>query len=172
LSRTTHLLAALIFASPAVAAEPELLPAPRPVERQVWVEPTPGGYQVTLSRKATDRLVGTLAVVGDGQAVADIAKSVTKDLNDPEAAAKIDMIAWVVKTQAPALRKSLEEKAGPGGAVIRVFGLEKKRIDLKDRPLLKAVGETFLPDDLKDRVKTAMAVANTTPLYWKVEGRK
>ena len=80
------------------------------------------------------------------------------------------MMAWVLKTQAPALKKALDENMGAGGAVIRVFGVEKKK--LPERPLLKAIGEAFIPDDVKDQIKTGMSILNTVPLCWKVEGRK
>jgi hypothetical protein len=75
-----------------------------------------------------------------------------------------------MKTQAPAIKKSLDEKMGPNGAVIKVLGIEKKR--LPERPLLKSVGEAFLPDEWKEVLQTGVTVINTKPLWWRVEGRK
>lgn len=168
---TPSLLIAFCFVPTATAADQsEVLPPPRLVEYHVSFEVTRGGYQVILSRKATDRLLEALTDVGDGKAIADLTKAAAKDLNDPKAEATLELIGWVIKTQAPALKKALDEKAGPGGAVIRVYGLEQKR--MPERPVIKAAIEAFAPDKVKDYIKTTAAVVNTTPLYWKVEGRK
>jgi hypothetical protein len=163
------MIACLVLAG-AARAEPELLPPPREVESHVTFEKTPNGYQIILSRKASERMRDALGVVGDGKSVVELIKLCTKDLNDPDAERKLEVMAWVLKTQAPALKKALDENMGAGGAVIRVFGVEKKK--LPERPLLKAIGEAFIPDDVKDQIKTGMSILNTVPLYWKVEGRK
>ena len=165
----TFILIAALAVPMLVRAEPEILPMPRAVERHVFFEKTANGYQILLSRKASERLRDCLGAVGDGKALMDFAKEAAKDLNDPDATLKLEMIAWVVKTQAPALKKALDDKMDTGGATIRVYGVEKK---LPERPLLKAIGEAFLPDEVKEQVKMGMKVISTTPLYWKVEGRK
>ena len=166
------LFAIVYFAFPAaLRAEPELLPLPRVAESQVHFEKMAGGYQVILSRKAAEKLRDILPETEEGKKYADLIKQAAKDLNDPEAEKKLDLLAFVVKTQAPALKKSLTDKMGPGGAIIRVYGLAKKVLP-EPPPLVKALGEAFLPDEIKDIIKTGTAVISTTPLHWKVEGRK
>jgi hypothetical protein len=165
------LLAACICIVPQSAnAEPEQAPMPRLVENHIQLQPLTGGYQIILTRKAALKLSEALGVVGDGRPVTDIAKLAVKELNDPEAEKKVDMIAWAIKTQAPALKKSLDEKIGPGGAIIKVFGIDKKVIP--ERPLVTAAIEAFVPAEAKGYILGAKAMVNTTPLYWRVEGRK
>jgi hypothetical protein len=164
------LLFATLFVPTASSAEPEIGPAPRLVERHIQLETMPGGYQILLSRKASENLRDVLATLGDGQAIGDAIKDAVKDLNDPDAKAKLEMLAWAVKTQAPAMKKALDDKMGLGGATIRVYGMEKKRIP--DRPLLTAFGDAFIPAQINSQIKSGIKMINTTPLYWKVEGRK
>jgi hypothetical protein len=159
----------LFFISTA-SAESELAPAPRLVENHVQLAPLTGGYQIILSPKATLKLSEALGKIGDGHPYTDVAKLAVKELNDPEAEKKVEMLAWAINTQAPALKKALDEKAGPGGAIIKVFGLEKKTIP--ERPFIKAAVEAFAPREVKDYLEGARAMINTTPLYWRVEGRK
>ena len=160
----------LLLVSSHSRAEPELAPPPRLVESHVRFEPMVGGYQIILTRKASEKLRDALTAVGDGKPYTELAKLAVKELNDPDAEKKIDMLAFIVRTQAPSMKKSLDENMGAGGAVIKVFGLENKRIP--DRPLLKAFGEAFIPPDVREKMETGIKVINTTPLYWRVEGRK
>lgn len=169
---TRCLAAAILFACPlAAAAEPELLPQPRLVESHVRLEMTSTGYNIILTRKASEKLACTLAAVGDGTPYSDVAKLAARELNDPDAQKKIDLLAAIIKSQAPALTKSLKEKMGDGGAVIKVIGVENKVIP-EPPPLAKAIGEAFLPEKIKEKVKNGIKVINTMPLYWTVEGRK
>jgi hypothetical protein len=164
-------LLGLVAASSAFASDPELAPPPRLVESHVQFELNKGGYHVILSRKASEKLRDALAAIGDGKPFTELAKMAVKDLNDPEAEKKIEMLAWIENKQAPALKKSLDELMGPGGAIIKVYGLEKKVIP-EPPPLVKALGESFLPADVKEKVQIGMKVVNTSVLYWRVEGRK
>jgi len=172
----------ILFASPAFSepellpaprefTEPELLPLPREVESHVRFERLPAGYQIILSRKASEKLLGAMTLVGDGRPYTDIAKLAVKELNDPEAERNLDFLAFVLKSQAPALKKSLEEKMGPSGAIVKVFGIEKKLVP-EPPPLVKVIGAAFIPKDVQDKLQTGIKVINTTPLYWRVEGRK
>jgi hypothetical protein len=171
MSRTMlQLSACVLLIAPAMAsAEPEVLPPPREVVRLIHIEAIKSGYQVTLSREGAELLRAGLGLLGDGKAASDIAKQVAKKRNDPELDKQIEFLSLILKTQAPAIKKALDEKAGPNGAVIRVFGIEKKR--LPERPLLKSLGEAFLPDDWKEVLQTGVTVINTTPIWWRVEGR-
>lgn len=163
-------IACLAFPA-ALRAEPELLPQPRIAESQVHFAKMTGGYQVTLTRKAAETLRDLLPNSEEGKKYSELIKQAAKDLNDPDSEKKLEMLAFVVKSQAPALKKSLTEKMGPSGATIRVYGLENKVLP-DPPPLVKALGEAFIPSEIKDMIKTGTAVIGTTPLHWKVEGRK
>ena len=166
-----QLFACLLLLSPATAlAEPELVPPPREVERHIRIETVRSGYQITLSREGAELLRDGLTVLGDGKPVADAAKKIAKKRNDPELDKQVDFLAMIMKSQAPAIRKALDEKMGPNGAVIKVLGIEKK-VEPK-LPLLRSAAEVFLPDDWKDMLKTGMTVFSIKPLTWHVEGRK
>ncbi|MCE9532058.1 MAG: hypothetical protein K8T89_13175 [Planctomycetes bacterium] len=169
---TRAFLAAILLVVPTTAiAEPELAPPPRVAETHVRIEKMVGGYQVILTRKASENLRDALAAIGDGQPYTELAKLAVKELNDPEAEKKINLLAFVVKTQAPSMKKALDEKMGPNGAIIKVFGVENKNVP-EPPPIVKAIGEAFLPADIKDKVQTGLKVLNTTPLFWRVEGQK
>lgn len=166
-----QLIAVLVFAAPAYAQpERELLPPPREVVRLIQIETIRSGYQVTLSREGAELLASGLGLVGDGKAISDIAKKIAANRNDPELNKQIDFLALILRTQAPAIKKALDEKAGPNGAVIKVLGIEGKK-DPKFK-LLRSAADAFLPDDWKDVIRTGEAVLNTKPLWWHVEGRK
>jgi hypothetical protein len=169
---TRCLAAAALFISPlAAVAEPELLPQPRLVESHVRLEMTKTGYNIILTRKAAEKLACALAAVGDGTPYTEVAKLTVRELNDPDAEKKVDLLAAIIKSQAPALTKSLKDKMGEGGAIIKVVGIENKIIP-EPPPLAKAIGEAFLPEKLKEKMKNGIKVINTMPLYWTVEGRK
>jgi hypothetical protein len=165
------MFAVLAFAVPVTAADDqEVLPPPREVVRLIQIESIKSGYQITLSREGAELLSGGLGLLGDGKAVTDIAKKIAANRNDPELNKQIEFVALILKTQAPAIKKALDEKMGPNGAVIKVFGIEVKK-DPKF-PLLRSAAEAFLPPDWKDVLKTGETMLNTKPLWWKVEGRK
>ncbi len=160
-----------VFSVPAMAVEePELAPPPRLVEQHVRFQQVVGGYQIVLTRKASEKLRDALADFGDGQQFTDVAKIAVKELNDPEAEKKLDFLAFIVKSQAPALMKSLTDKMTADGAVIKVLGVENKNI--RHAPLIKAIGQAFVPPEAREKMETTIKVINTTPLYWTVEGRK
>ncbi len=166
-----QLFVGLLFVSPVSAfAEPELGPPPREVQKLIRIDTIKSGYQITLSREGAELVRDGLTLLGDGKAVTDIAKKAAKKRNDPELDKQIDFLALIMKTQAPAIRKALDEKMGPNGAIIKIFGIEKKAEP--KLALLKSVSEVFLPEDWKDVLKTGMTVINTKPLWWQVEGRK
>ena len=70
-----------------------------------------GGYQVFLTRKASEKLRDALKEVGDGKPYTELAKMAAKDLHDPDAEKIIQMLAFVVNSQAPALKKSTSKTA-------------------------------------------------------------
>ena len=69
------MIACLVVAG-SVRAEPELLPPPREVECHVTFEKTPAGYQIILSRKASEKMRDALGAVGDGKSVVELIKLV------------------------------------------------------------------------------------------------
>jgi len=161
---------ALLFFPAFASAAPELAPTPRVVENHVFLEKMQGGYQILLSKRATENLREALKEVGDGRPYADMAKQAVKELNDPAAERKLELLAFLVRTQVPAMRKALEEKAGPNGATIKVFGIEAKRLK-NPRPTLWAIGAAFLPPEVREQIEAGAVMVNTTPLIWRVEPR-
>jgi hypothetical protein len=157
----------LVLAQCARSVEPELAPPPRLCESHVRFERTLGGYQVILTRKASEKLSHALKVVGDGTPGTEFAKLAVKELNDPEAEKKVEFLAFIVKSQAPALKKSLDEQMGPQGAIIKVFGVDNKLV-----PEPPPIARAFIPLKIREKMDTGLKVLNTTPLYWKIEGRK
>lgn len=173
MSRTMlQLFACFATISPLTAAdEPdEILPPPREVVKFIQIETIKSGYQITLSREGAELLSGGLGLLGDGKAVTDLAKKASQNRNDPELDKQIEFMALIMKTQAPAIKKALDEKTGPNGAVIKVFGIERKKEP--KFPVLRTAAEAFLPEDWKEVLKTGEAVLNLKPLWWRVEGRK
>ena len=169
MSRMMLPLCLILAAVPALAVEP---PSPlRELDKHVRVDAIKGGYQIQLSVQATETLRDGLAIIADGKTFAELARQFAKKLEDPELEKKIDLLAIVVQTQAPLLRKALDDKAGPNGTIIKVFGVERKLIP-EPPPAAKAIGAAFLPKDVQDRINGVIAVANTTPLLWRVEPRK
>lgn len=152
-------------------AEPEVGPLPRVVESSVRIEPMKGGYQIILSRQATESLRNGLAVVNDGKPYTAFAKLAIKELNDPEIEKHFDMLTFVIRTQAPAMKKSLDERMGPEGAIIKVYTVETKRVREPD-PVVKALAAAFVPKNINEKLQTGFKLANSTPIFWRVEGRK
>jgi hypothetical protein len=105
--------------------EPELGPAPREVQKLIRIDTIKSGYQITLSREGAELVRDGLTLLGDGKAVTDIAKKIAAKRNDPELDKQIDFLALIMKTQAPAIRKALDEKMGPNGAIIKIHGIER-----------------------------------------------
>lgn len=163
-----QLIASLSLFAP--AAEPELLPQPREVSRLIQIESIRSGYQIILNREGAEMVRDGLALVGDGKAVSDIAKRIAENRDDPELKKQIDFLSIILKSQAPAIKKALDEKMGPNGAVIKVLGIETKKEP--KFAALRGAAEAFLPDNWKDVLKTGLTVVNTKPLWWNVEGRK
>jgi hypothetical protein len=172
-------LFATLFVVSAASADVERLPMPRVVEKPVRVELLKAGYQVTLTRPAAEQLRDLLNASNDEKKLAESLREMAKDdQRDERVAAQLKLLA-LIAGQMPALKKTLAEKMGPEGAVIRVYGVEKKKLFAKDRPILEGIVEAVrgalpavLPPDAGDVVKTALAVAKTTPVYWTIEGRK
>ena len=165
------LWALLLLVPTSASAAPELAPTPRIAETHVWLDTIKGGYQISLSASAAANLRNALDLVGDGKSYTDIARAAVKNLNDPEAERKLDLMAFVLRTQAPALKKAIEEKTGINGVVIKVFGIENKKFK-NPRPVLWSIGAGFIPPEIRGQIETGAVVVNTIPLIWRVEERK
>jgi hypothetical protein len=160
-----------ISAAQARAVDVELGPAPRVASPAIRVEAITGGYQIALSREAAQQLRDLLVEVGDGSPYARLGKAILRKADKPEWEKTFDLVAFIVRTQAPALRKSIDDKLGPEGVFIKVLGIETDRVPVKSRPIAKAAIEAFMPADVKEKARTVVRVINTTPLYWRVETR-
>lgn len=157
-------------------------PAPRAVAPLIDFAPVPNGYRVELNRRGVERFRELLENTDEKQAAAtlrDLAKKQrTAETPDEAAAGKLELLAFVAGSQIPALRTELREKAGPGGAVITVTGLQKGDLPIPaDRPRLKRVAGVvqgvvpLLPADARDVLLGLSAMSRTTPLAWRVEPR-
>jgi hypothetical protein len=175
----TTLTIALICGQPDAV---EVAPPPRPVAPLVEIAPVAGGYRVALSRRGVERFREVLDGTDEKQAAAslrDLAKRKREGETPDEAAAgKLELLAFVAGSQIPALRNELRDKAGPGGAVITVTGLQKADLPIPaDRPRLKRVAGVvqgiapLLPGDARDVLLGLSAMSRTTPLSWRVEPR-
>jgi len=61
---------------------------------------------------------------------------------DEVAAGKLELLAFVAGSQVPALRAELRDKAGPGGAVITVTGVQALRVPVPEsRPRLRRAAD-------------------------------
>jgi hypothetical protein len=159
---------------------PEVAPPPRPVAPAFDLASIPGGYRVTLNRRGVERFQQLLDSTDEKQAAAALRER-AKALREGEApdevqAGKMELLAFVAGSQVPALRAELRDKAGPGGAVITVTGLQAKELPIPaTRPRLRrAAGVVqgvlpLLPPDARSAVEGLSAMARTTPLSWKVE---
>lgn len=165
-----------------VCGQPEVAPPPRPVGPMVELAPIPNGYQLTLSRRGTERFQELLDGTDEKQAAAalrDLAKTKRAgDTPDEAAAGKLELLAFVAGSQIPALRTELRDKAGANGAVITVTGLQKKDLPIPEtRPRARRVAGVvrgvmpLLPPDARAALEGLSAMARTTPLSWKVEPR-
>lgn len=161
---------------------PEVAPPPRPVAPLVDFAAIPSGYRVELSRRGVERFRELLESTDEKQAAAalrDLAKKKrAAETPDEVGAGKLELLAFVAGSQIPALRNELRDKAGPGGAVITVTGLQKKELPIPaDRPRLKRVAGVvqgvlpLLPPDARETLVALSAMARTTPLTWRVEPR-
>jgi len=176
----TTLTIALALGQP--DALPEVAPPPRPVAPLVELAPVPNGYRVALSRRGVERFQELLDGTDEKQAAAllrDRAKKMRAgEAPDEAGAGKLELLAFVAGSQIPALRTELRDKAGPGGAVITVTGIQKADLPIPaDRPRLKRVAGVvqgiapLLPADARDTVLGLSAMSRTTPLSWRVEPR-
>lgn len=175
----TTLTIALVMGQPDPLPE---APPPRPVGSLVELAPAPNGYRVMLSRRGVERFQELLDGTDEKQAASllrDRAKRLrTGETPDDPAAGKLELLAFVAGSQIPALRSELREKAGPGGAVITVTGLQKADLPTPaDRPRLRRVAGVvqgivpLLPADARDTILGLSAMSRTTPLSWRVEPR-
>ncbi|QDU24097.1 hypothetical protein [Urbifossiella limnaea] len=172
---------ALALADP--DARPEVAPPPRLVAPLVELAPLPNGYRITLSRRGVEQFRDLLESTDEKQAAAllrDRAKNMRAgETPDDATAGKLELIAFVAGSQIPALRTELRDKAGPGGAVITVSGLQKADLPIpENRPLLRRVAGVvqgvapLLPADARDTLLGLSAMSRTTPLTWRVEPRE
>lgn len=171
----------LPFPMPGVPEGPiEIAPPPRVVVPPVAIAAIPGGYQIRLNRVATDRLQGILDRTDEKEVangLRQLAKGQKEGANpDEEAAAKLELIAFLVSSQLPGFKKSLRDNSGPGGAVITVTGLQAPAVKFrKPRPRLERAVEVvrgtmpLMPPEGRDAIEALRAIARTTPLLWKVE---
>lgn len=182
--RRTFLLTALL-AAPLGAQEPppeprapepleagaEVLPvAPRVAVRAVFVEMRDNGYEVFLSRSASEKLAALLALTEDNEGdLAEMIRSQGRKSDDKEMNLQLELLAALVKSQLPAFRKSLDANVGPAGASIRVTGIRKKR---PERPLIKAIASAAMTDEVREKAQKLLAMAEFTPLLWKIEPRR
>jgi hypothetical protein len=142
----------------------------------------PGGYRVVLSRRGAEQFQTLLDNTDEKQTAAslrDLARKKREGADPDEVAAgKLELLAFVAGSQIPALRGELRDKAGPGGAVITVTGLQAKDVPIPEgRPRLRRAAEAvrgvmpLLPADARAALDGLAAVARTTPLTWRVEPR-
>lgn len=176
----TTLTIALVLGQPDPL--PEVAPPPRPVAPLIDFAPVPNGYRVELSRRGVERFRELLESTDEKQAAASLRELAKKkragETPDEAAAGKLELLAFVAGSQIPALRAELRDKAGPGGAVITVTGLQKAELPIPaDRPRLKrAAGVVqgilpLLPADTRELMLGLSAMSRTTPLSWRVEPR-
>lgn len=149
-------------------------PAPEPPVR---FETIKGGYQVTLTRPATDKFRDALDAVQDEKALADSLRDVAKTpaAKDAGTSPTLEIVAIVLAGQLPQFKKALADNLGENGVTIRVYGLQREKVLAKPRPILQravAVAREVLPDDAKGQLEAVLTAARTTPLMWKVEPRK
>jgi len=170
LAHTGRILAiAVILALGGSRAVAQDAPAP------VRIEAIPGGYQIFLNKSSAEFLSDVL-VNADEKQIAGLIRDEAKKRKDvePDTAAKLELIAFLVNGQLPAFKKELKEKCGPGGVCIKVTGLQKQEVTFKNPRLNKAAGVVravapLLPAEAQGTLEAMRAMARTTPLMWKIE---
>lgn len=159
----------------------ELAPAPHTPYPPVAIRPIRNGYTISLNR-ATAELFRDALEKADEKELAATLRKMARDRKeqdpDDQMIATLEMVALVVTTQLPGLKKSLAQNIGPQGAVITLTGLQSSQVKFrKPRPRLEKAVEVvrgvmpLLPAEAKEVVEGLRAVARTTPLFWKVEPR-
>jgi hypothetical protein len=160
---------------PVVVAAVLVVPAAEPAVR---VEALKDGYRVTLTQPAAEKLRAALDATDEKSLAAtlkELAKTEREKDAESETAVTLEVVALVLSSQVPQLKKALAENVGPNGATIRVWGLTREHVLKKPRPRLRKVLEgvkAVLPDDARATVEGVMQAARTTPLTWKVEPRQ
>jgi hypothetical protein len=185
-----NLILAVVSCGIAVPPELPLLPPPGTVEiapephipyPPVAIAAIKNGYTVSLNRSTAELMRDALEKADEKQLAAMLKKMAKerkeKDPED-ETIQTLEMVAFVVSTQLPGLKKSLAQNIGPQGAVITLTGLQTETVKFKKpRPKLEKAAEfvrgvmPLLPDEAKEVVEALRAVARTKPLFWKVEPR-
>ena len=159
----------------------ELAPAPRPYTPHVRMFPSPGGFQVALSRPAAELLRDVLEKAADEKQIAKmlresaILKRESSEEEAKAAAARLELIAFVVSSQLPTFKKDLRERMGTHGVVIQVVGLQRPKLFRKPRPILEAgieiatrVVSEMTPEEVGRTIEATKAMVRTTPLGWSV----
>lgn len=171
-----------IPAGPESPGVPEVAPPPRETPPAVAVVPVKGGYRVSLNRRTAERLSAALDRTDEKEIAAQL-RGLAKDKKDAtppdeDAAATLEMIAFVVSGQLPGFKAALAEKTGPHGVVITLTGLQAPVVTFKKpRPRLERALEAvrgvvpLMPADARAAVEALRAVGRTTPLFWTVEPR-
>jgi hypothetical protein len=148
---------------------------PGPPQPPVRLTAIPNGYQIFLNRSSATFLSDVLENADEKQIsglIRDEAKK-RKEI-EPDTAAKLELIAFVVNGQLPAFKKDLKEKCGPGGVCIKVTGLQKADVTFKNPRLNKVAGVVravapLLPPEAQGTLEGMRSMARTTPLAWKIE---
>jgi hypothetical protein len=156
-------------------AQDEPVGPPLPPPPPVRIEAIPNGYQIFLNRPTAELLLSAVESADEKQLSAAIRDEAAKRKDvDPDTAAKLELIAFVVNSQLPAFRKELKAKMGPNGVLIRVTGLQQPMVKFKRPAMERAAGvvrqvKPLLPQDAQDTIEAMRAMGRTTPLTWKVE---
>jgi hypothetical protein len=160
----------------------EVAPMPHVPYPPVEIGAVKGGYQVALNRRTAELLRDALEKTDEKNLAATLKKMAKerkeKDPDD-QSVKTLEMVAFVVSTQLPGFKKSLNENIGPRGAVITLTGLQAPMVKFKKpRPRLEKAAEIvrgvmpLLPEEAQEVVEALRAVGRTTPLFWKVEPRE
>jgi hypothetical protein len=166
--RHLALLLLLVGVAHLQADEIELLPPPRVAEPPLKFEKITGGFQVSMSRTNAERLLDTMKMVKNEEALGDLIKSVGANSTDEYTQALTIYWTHVVTKEMPAFKKALEQKMGPNGVVVKMYGFDRT----KERPVLKAIGKAFLPKEVQEQAQGIMAMVNTKALFWRIESRE
>ena len=163
-----------------VAPTLETAPAPRLAVPAVQLFPSPGGFQIALSRPMAILLRDTLDTAASDKEIARLLRENAQLKREaggdgPAQAARLEFLAFVVSSQLPTFKKSMHERMGTNGVVIQVMGLQRERLFRKPRPILEAgvrITEKVLaetsPEEVGRTFEAAKAMIRTTPLSWSV----